>query len=105
MVKLVCHDDLVAGIGDTWATSFLASSCKIRAPNAGAEVLGAPVGDDAFVADFVQAKVDKIQLLHAALRELEHPAAELVLGRCCTEQGVWNTKMKRFCAPPFQSLD
>ena len=61
------------------------STCKILAPNAGAEILGAPIGDVGFVGDYLREKTIKVGQVHAALRELERPAAELLLGRCCAD--------------------
>ncbi|CAK0854119.1 unnamed protein product, partial [Prorocentrum cordatum] len=84
-VKLMCRPSFVAELCDAWAALNTANACKILPPSAGAEMLGPPIGDADFVGAFVREMTHEVGQLHAALRELERPAAELVLGRCCAD--------------------
>ena len=88
LVRLVGHPDALAAFQledpeGEWLTPRVRRTCKVGAPNAACEVLGAAVGPADACEQLFRDRLEKLKELHDALPEVDDPATELTLGRLC----------------------
>jgi len=69
-----------------------------RVDNAGVKLLGAPIGTKAFTTDFVQKKLDALDAVCKALREVNNAQVEFALFRGCLSYNKIN-HLLRTCPP------
>jgi len=84
-VRLLGHADALAAFSEDWLTERVARTCQVGEPNADCEVLGAAAGAPAATEAAFRARTANLRELHAALAEVNDPAAELTLGRACAD--------------------
>ena len=82
-VRLVGHADALAVFDQEWVTDRISRTCKIGAPNAHCEVLGAMAGPPSACTAQFRERILALQSLHQSLGEISDPAVELTLGRAC----------------------
>jgi hypothetical protein len=85
VAKLVGHPDSLEEVGNSWATPYVRSTCRIAENNGNGHVLGVDFGNVGATTAQFEDLLNKVHDLHKAIISIGDAGSELVLLRRCAD--------------------